>query len=322
MRRVFGFPSKRSGLAITAVSLALAAWFVSPAGVLAQGGKSKKGSADTKKGSADTSKRAGTIAEVEKKGKAATLTVQEADGEKFPVQVAPKTKFEVHGKGDAAFFKHPHVSVSSERVVLNPANNYLFGRTFTVYLGSQPEPLFEKDEVSAEVCHIAGPVVDADDESFTISVAGTPYKIAFEKGVVPEISVISTDPAHAAVGSEIEVEGTARGGKFHPSSIVVTLEKPMVADEVFAAEKGDKKGAKSKAQPASKGKTAKKAAKSDQGDADGGAASGDDSDGTPIKPASDPFNVSGKDKKGKTGKKGGGKPIPKTKNPFDDDSGT
>lgn len=308
MRRAFAFQRNRYGLFIAAAALFLAAWAAAPLSVSAQG-KSKKPAADAK--------RSGKIAEVEKKGKSATLRVEESDGETFDVLIAPKTKFVVNGKGDAAFFKHPHLSASSESVVMNAGNNYLFGKKFTVYLGSnQPDPRFEKDAISPEVCHIAGPVVDADDESFTINVEGTPYKVNFEKGVAPDVSVVSTDPAHATVGSEIEVEGTTRAGKFHPSSVVVNLDRPMVEEEVFATEKGDKKGPKSKA-AGSKGKTPKKARsdKTNQGDGGEGGISGDAPEGDPIKSGGDPFNVL-TNKKGKATKKST-KPVPKAKNPFE-----
>lgn len=307
MRRWLASAGQRSRLLAALAALAVTGWTLVPTAVFAQAGKSKKSSA------AETSKRSGKIAEVEKKGKAATLTVEEADGEKFPVQIAPKTKFVVNGKGDAAFFKLPHVSVSSERIVMNPGNNYLFGKTFTVYLGAgAPEPTFERDPNSPEVCHIAGPVVDADDESFTINVSGTPYKINLEKGAAPDISVVSTDAAHAAVGAEIEVEGTTRAGKFHPTSVVVNLDRPMVADEVLAS--GDKKGAKTKS--AGKTKPAKKTARSKSDDGDAGI-DGDAPAGEPIKQGSDPFNVLNKGNK-KESKKGGTKPVPQPKKPFND----
>jgi hypothetical protein len=187
------------------------------------------------------------------------------------------------------------VSVSAGDIVLNPANKYLFGKKFMIHLGHKaPADRFEPDPTNPSVYQIAGQVVDCAEDSFTFEADGTPYKVNFEQGVVPDISVESTDPEHAAVGAPVEIEGTTRGGKFHPTAIVVTLEKPMVADEVFA---NDKKSAKSKHGASSK--TAKKTSKADKDKADKTAAKGDEgASEEPLKGgSSDPFGVLDKDKK-------------------------
>ena len=280
-----------------------------PATVWAQGSKSKKG--------AEVEKKTGTVAEVKKKGKAATLTIEESDGEKFDIPVNAKTNFVVKGRGDAGFFKHSNVFVSADEIVVNTGNKYLFGKKFMIHLGNKPPAeAFEPDSTNPSVYHIAGPVVDCTEDSFTFEAGGTPYKVNFEQGVVPEISVESTDPEHAAVGSAVEVEGTSKGAIFHPTAIVVTLEKPMIADEVFAA--GDKKSAKSKHGAPSK--STKKTTKSDKDKdkADKAADKGDDpATGEPLKPGtSDPFGVLDKDKK--DAKKA--KPAPKKKPAADSDN--
>ncbi len=273
-----------------------------PTAASAQGAKSKKGAADG-------AKKTGKVAEVEKKGKTATLTIEESDGEKFDVVITAKTNFIVNGKGDVSFFKHGSMFVSSDEVVRNPANDYLHGKKFTIYLGGKgPGERVEPDPMNPEVCKIAGSVVDADEESFTFEAQGTPYKVGFDPAGV-DISVESTDPEHAAVGSPVEVEGTTRSGKFHPTAIVVTLDKPMSASEVFAA--GDKKSAKSKTGAKTAGK--KTTAKTDKG-GDKSADKGDDDKG---KGSADPFGVldngSGKkDAKKKT------PPAKKDKKPADD----
>jgi hypothetical protein len=102
-----------------------------------------------------------------------------------------------------------------------------------------------------------------------------------------EVAVESTEPEHAAVGSEVEVEGTtAKGGKFHATSVVVTLDKPLVANEVFAH---DKKAAKSKSAPT---KMAKKPSKTDKGEKGDKGDTGDTTDKGDEPPAADPFNSS------------------------------
>jgi len=267
-----------------------------------------------KKAAADHEKKTGTIAEVEKKGKNAILTVAEADGEKFEVQVNSKMKFMVRGKGDSGFLKHPKAVVSSNSVFT--ANRQFFGKNFTVHLGNAPAAIFEQDEDKADVYHIAGPIVDCDETSLAINVGGEPYKVNFETGADLSVAIESTDPDHASVGSPIEVEGTTRGGKFHATSVVVNLERPLVADEVFAA---DKKGAK-KAAAASK--TAKKPVKTgEKGDKDDMPEKTDDAPATadPLKPGSnsDPFGVL-KDGNKKDPKKKPAPAKPKPKKPSED----
>ncbi len=208
-----------------------------PAGARAQASKSKKGP--------EKEHKTGTIAQVEKKGKTATLTIEESDGEKFDLMVTAKTPLLIKGRGDVGFFKHSPVFVSSDSVVMNEGNKYLHGKKFTIHLGGKPPAeVFGPSETSPEVYNIAGPVVDSAEDSFTFEALGTTYKVGFDQGVAPDIDVESTEPEHAAVGSSVEVEGMTKAGKFLPSSITVTLEKPLASDDVFAG--GDKKNAKSK----------------------------------------------------------------------------
>ena len=73
------------GLKLVGVwSVVLATCACLPAGAWAQASKSKKG---PEKGQHKT----GKIAQVDKKGKAVTLTIEEPDGEKFDVMVTAKT---------------------------------------------------------------------------------------------------------------------------------------------------------------------------------------------------------------------------------------
>jgi hypothetical protein len=284
------------------VAVSLAAWLCLPMLVAAQASKSKKAAPHAEK-------KTGKIAKVDSKGKSSTLTVEEADGETFDVLVNAKMKnFLIKGKGDVGFLKHPHVVVSSDSVFT--ANMQFFGKKFTVHLGQSPEAVFEPDPNNAEVCRIAGPIVDGDETSFTINVSGSPYKVNFEQGLAPEIAVESTEPEHAAVGADIELEGKSRSGRFQADSILITLDKPLSSDDVFS--KNDKKAGKSKTAAATKGM--KKSAKSDKSDP---AEKGDDAGTDPAKPptTSDPFGVL-KDNKPKPG---GGKPKPKKPS---DDSGS
>ena len=253
----------------------------------AQGAKGKKGG--------DVEKKSGTISEIKKKGKGATITVEERDGEKFDVEVTTKTHFLVRGTGDKSFFKHGTMHVSSENIVAN--NNYLFGKNFTIFLGGKgPAEQFESDPLSPQVIILSGTVTDGDDDKFTVVVDGTSHEIAFEQGKDVAVAVESTEIEHAVVGAKIEIEGTTRAAKFNPSAIVVTLEKPMPADEAFAG--GDKKGKSKTAKTAGTKKTATKTGdktakkttdKSEAGDKDKG--------NNPLENTNDPFDVNKKDPK-------------------------
>jgi hypothetical protein len=268
-----------------------------------------------KKAGPDHEKKTGKVAEVEKKGKASILTVEESDGEKFEVLVSGKMKFVVNGTGDAGFFKYPKASVTSDSVFT--ANRQYFGKKFTIHIGHVPPAMFEPDENNAEVFHIAGPIVDCDDASFTIDVGGQPWKINFEQGADLTVAIVSSEPEHAVVGSPVEVEGATRAGKFHAASVVVNLDRPLVADDLLAAE-GEKKPGKSRSTAASKTKKGAKTDKKDKGDKEETADKGDDPPAStdPIKPSTDPFGVLN-DKKGP--KKKAPAPKPKAKKPADGD---
>jgi len=260
----------------------------------------------SKKAPAGSDKRNGKIAEIEKKGKTATLTIEEADGEKFPVHVTSRVKMMITGKGDAAFLKHPRTFVSSEKIFT--ANGQFFGKKFTVHLGNPPESRFEPEPDNPEVYHVAGSIVECDDAWLSLDVGGAVERVNFEQGAVVDVTVESTDPDHAAVGSEVEVEGITKGGKFTPTAVAVNLEKPLVADEVFSGH--DKKGSKSKAAA----KTAKKPAKGDKPDKD---EKGDDeASSDPLKPSTPFSDLDKKDSKPSKKKATSGKP--KAKKPVDE----
>ena len=283
MPRTISNRQTQSGhLAVWGLAVVMAAgYLVLPTIAWAQG-KSKKGSAEHEK-------KSGKVAEVEKKGKTSTIKVTEADGETFDVTVTSKTKFVVNGKGDAGFFKHPRAFVSSNSVFTS--NRQFFGKKFTIHLGNAPTAMFEPDPDNAEVYHIAGAIVDCDESSFTINTGDGMQKINFEQGADLSVAIESTEPEHAVVGSEVAVEGTTHKGKFLPINVVVTLDKPLVADEVFSASDKKPSGKKS----ASAAKTTRKPAKTekgDKGDKEEMTENGDENPaGEPIKPGSDPFGV-------------------------------
>ncbi len=265
-----------------------------------------------RKTAADHETKTGKITEVEKKGKAHLVTVEESGGEKLEVLVSSKTKFEVKGTGDVGFFRHPRAFVTSDSVFA--ANQKYFGNKFTIHIGHNPPAKFEADENKPDVFHIAGQVVNSDEQSFTIDVEGQLWTVNFEQGGEPAIAIVSSEPEMAPVGSPVEVEGMTRSGKFHPTAVVVNLESPLVADDILGAE-GEKKPARGKAATASK--TSKKPAKTDKkdkGDPEETADKGNDAPAADDakKPGGDPFGVLNANPK-KTPKKK--TPTPKTPKP-------
>lgn len=220
-----------AGLTVLAFCLAI------PAATVAwQGSKGKKGP--------ETEKIEGKVTGIEKKGKAATVTIEEDDGQTHEVLLPARLKVAINGKGDADFLR-PKVWVSSQKVVM--VNNLLFCSRYTVHVGTNPPPLLRPEQGSEEIYHVSGQVVAIDDNSVTLNV-GNPkqtQKIAFEVGAPLDIAVSMADLDLIVEGSEIELEGVSRGTKFTPQKATVKLAQPLTAAEVFGAEKGKADKAKS-----------------------------------------------------------------------------
>lgn len=245
----------------------------SPIVAVAQGAKAKKGS--------EGEKVTGKVTEVERKGKAATLTVEKEDGGTLEVALTTKLPVLVTGKGDASCI-HPKAWVSSSQAVL--ANQELFAKNFTVYLGKAPPAHCGPEPMSTEVYQICGQVTAAGSEAFVLNCGeefGT-HKVSFEQGARVEVTVNSSEHDLIEAGNKIELEGMTRAGKFVPSKATVTVEKLLTGDDLFPDAKKAKKAA-----PAKAAATAKKTGKKDETEGDGAAAGN----------SGDPFGVLGNDTK-------------------------
>lgn len=274
--RSFGHPLRRRGALPDgrgALSLALVVLCASSA--FSQGPRGKKGP--------EPERVFGSVTEVEKKGKAATLLIDRDDGGKLEVLITPRIKFNVTGKGDGALIQ-PKSVLSSEQVIR--PNTELFGYQFTLHLGHAPVYALKKDPGGGDWYHLCGQVTAIADKSLTINcgAAGT-HKLNFEEGKELDLTVSASDPDLVAAGSKVELEGLNRAGKFIPSKVTVTLEKPLTADDLHAAG-GDRKAARGKAAAA---RASKKSGKGKT----------DDPAGDPADAPSDPFGVLGK-KEGKS----------------------
>lgn len=244
---------------------------------------SAQGTKSRKTGSSGPEKITGKVASVEKKGRAAKLTVEKDDGEKLELNVTPKTALSVVGKGDADCLRANQM-VSAEATL---SNGKLFGSAFTVFVGSQPQPKFQQDPNSPMSYEVCGQVTDADKESVTLDFGGDVgvKKVLFEAaGIV--VTVNSADAGLATEGAPVEMEGNIRAGKFLPTKITVTLDKGLTADEVYSTTKTKAVTKKTAAKPA----RTKVAKSTEDAPAD-----------EPAGEAADPFGVI--KKKGPVGKK-------------------
>lgn len=260
----------------------------SSASVWAQASKTVKKPAND-----NSLKVSGKIVEIELKGKIPTFTVEKEGGEKQEVTVTPKMNFGIIGKGDTGFFR-PGLMVSTT-AILSPQMQ-LFGKEYTVYIGTKPPAKVVQNANSSSVYDVCGQVTAVDEDSVTLNFGprdGT-RKVFLEKESLV-ININSTDGALAKVGAEVEMEGLNRAGKFLPTGLMVTLTEPLKAEEVFAPDPKTKAAAK----PAATSKTTAKAAPAK--DAAGGAAAD----------TNDPFGLlKKKDEKAKpeTGKEAEKKP--------------
>lgn len=235
----------------------------------AQGTKSKRGSEHV----------TGKVTSVEKKGRAAKLIIQREEGdEPLEILVTTKTPFTIVAPGDAEFLR-PGQIISSE---LAFSNNQFFAHDITVYHGHQQlPPLFRRDPQNPQVVLIRGVITAAEDEALLVN-AGGPKKITIEAGAV--ITVHSNDTDLVPEGAAVELEGTQRGTRFLPTKITVTLDKPLVADEVFDESRGRKGKADDDDDKSSRRKKGKSKLDKPKGD--------------PVGETADPFGLSKGKKKG------------------------
>jgi hypothetical protein len=232
-----------------------------------------------------------------------------ADDADVEFTVAPKVSLVITATGDAGFLR-PKSMVQAKVVAVG---ENLFSKEFTVFLGPNlPGPRVTPDPKAKDLFEVVGQVQSGDAEAITVSF-GPPWgmkKIALESGA--KINVNSSDPQLAQPGATVEVEGISlRGGKsFNPQKISITIETPLKAEEVFAAEeKEDKAGPKPKtAKTAPKGKGGEAVKSNDPfGVLDKKKPANGKEETKPV-PGNDPFGVldkkkpeAGKDEKKKDG---------------------
>jgi hypothetical protein len=288
--------SSRPGLrsiARLAAALGMAAYLLLPTNLSAQGAKAKKGN--------EAEKITGKVTEVERKGKAATLTIEKEGGGTLEVPVTPRLALSVTGRGDASCLS-TRTWVSSEKLAL--ANNELFGSRFTIHIGKAPAPQCGPDPAATDVFMISGQIVGIAPDGMTVNCgeAGN-RRVMFEQGVPLDITINSTDADLIGEGARIEMEGMTRGGKFVPAKVTVNLDKSLTGEDLHPG--SDKKAAAKAKQAATAKGAPKKAAKGTK--ADEGA-------GEPIDAGSDPFGVLG-NSDSKADAKGAAKSPPDKKSP-------
>lgn len=239
-----------------------------PASALAQT-KSKK--------SADSEKILGKIASVEKKGKTAKLSITKDDGgDTLEISILPKTVFAVVAPGDTSFLmKSLYVSGKALK-----NNDKLLLDALTVYVGIKPELKFAQDPDSQSECDLCGLITDVGQDALTVDVGGTVGLVQVVVPATAKVTVNSGDAALASEGNPVVLEGATRLGKFLPSKVTITLDKPLKVEDVLGNDK-------SKTASKTKTSTAKTTAKSKTTKTKDDAAT----EGDAQAPAADPFGL-------------------------------
>jgi len=218
-----------------------------------------------KKPANENPKVSGKITDVEMKGKVATFTVEDEGGKKQEVTITPKMNFGVVGKGDAGFFR-PGLMVST--TALMSPQMQLFGKEYTVYIGTKPTAKVVQNPSSPMVYDVCGLVTAADEDSVTLNFGRDGVRKVFLEKDALVININSNDASLVKAGAEAELEGRNLAGKFLPTGMMVTLAEPLSADEVFPDPKAKAatKPATTQSKTAAKSATAKDAPAADAND--------------------------------------------------------
>ncbi len=202
----------------------------------------------------------GKLVKIEKKGRATTLVVSTADGEK-QIPVTSRVDFAVTAKGDEGFLV-PGQFISTPAVL---ANNLLFSKRFIVYVGKGRKPKSQLVKApkmigqSVNTWLVAGSIVsrqqDKDYEDYeTLKLkAGRGATVFIDKGFT--VTVSSSDSELATVGSAVEIFGQQRGKRFTAARVTVQLAGTLKSEDVLGKDaKGKKSTAKSKTKTKTKAK--------------------------------------------------------------------
>ena len=183
----------------------------------------------------------GRILEIESKGKLTTLKIESSLGETYDVKLTPQVSFFIIGDGDASFIQ-PGAYIEARGT---KSNDPVFLQKVTVYLlpkGKRPpagrvQKGSAADGESLNIYDVSGVITTVGPAEGYPEYTAVGLKVA---GRVPpvwlepncQIEVASSDPAHTAVGADLEMAmKPLRGGKKMPVAIRIRRETPFSSDQ-------------------------------------------------------------------------------------------
>jgi hypothetical protein len=203
-----------------------------------------------------TETKTGKVVEVQKKGRARTLIVDDATGQRLEFVITPKVSVEVTAPGDAGFlqpgqFLSARGTMSNQKVFVKELTIGLVKpRTRQVAAGSfekAPAMTGESTESYLLSGSIVGTQPDPDYKDYLrvgLNIRGAVPPIMLEPGYT--VTVSSSDPDLIVAGAPVDLElAPLRGGKFTLIKATVRLQEPLSSETLLgkgkpAADKPDK----------------------------------------------------------------------------------
>ena len=187
--------------------------------------------------------KAGRITDIEQKGRVTTLKIESTEGETYAVKLTPLINFFIQAPGDKGFIR-PGVYIegrgpeTNDKVFLSEVTVYLLPKGKRAPIGKVVKAQAESGEsqstyqVSGQVT-AAGPAEDYPDyTALGLKVSGRAPPVWIEPNC--QITVASSDPAHTAVGADLQMAmKPLRGGRMLPTAVRVVRETPFDSSEIF-----------------------------------------------------------------------------------------
>lgn len=188
--------------------------------------------------------RSGTVVEVQKKGRARTLVVDDSTGERLEFVITPKVALEVTAPGDSGFvrpgqFLSARGTMSNQKLFIKELTiGIVKPRTRQTAVGSfakAPAMTGESTESYLLSGSIVGAQPDPDYKDYLLvglNIRGAVPPIMLEPGFT--VTVSSTDPDLIVAGAPVDLElAPLRGGKFTLVKATVKLPEPLSSETLL-----------------------------------------------------------------------------------------
>jgi hypothetical protein len=203
-----------------------------------------------------TETKSGTVVEVQKKGRARTLVVDDSTGQRHEFVITPKVVLEVTAPGDAGFVQAGQIfsargTMSNQKVFVKELTiGVVPPRTRKVVAGKiekAPAMTGQSTESYLVSGSIVGTQPDPDYKDYRLvglNLRGAAPPIMLEPGFT--VTVSSSDPDLIVAGAPVDLElAPLRGGKFTLVKAIVKLQEPLSSETLLgkgkpAADKSDK----------------------------------------------------------------------------------